>query len=117
MAYVQPGDGHWPTPRMHRLAVPYTTLSRWSLMLLNLLFPNHPIYMVGHTALGPWQRVTPIPQPSLHGGEGSYFPGLVPSDDTVDSESVMGIIPGDSGVVIGYQVDEFTHTWSAEYGL
>ena len=27
----------------------------------------------------------------------------------------MGIKPGDSGVVIGYQVDEFTHTWSAEW--
>ena len=26
----------------------------------------------------------------------------------------MGIKPGDSGVGIGYQVDEFTHTWSAE---
>ena len=26
----------------------------------------------------------------------------------------MGVKPGDSGVVIGYQVDEFTHTWSAE---
>ena len=32
----------------------------------------------------------------------------------VNSESVMGIKPGDSSVVIGYQVDEFTHTWSAE---
>ena len=46
--------------------------------------------------------------------EGSSFPGLVPSDDAANSESVMGIKPGDSGVVIGYQVDEFTHTWSAE---
>ena len=52
--------------------------------------------------------------PSLHDGEGSSFPGLVPSGNTVDSESVMGIKPGDSGVVIGYQVDEFTCTWSAE---
>ena len=26
----------------------------------------------------------------------------------------MGVKPGNSGVVIGYQVDEFTHTWSAE---
>ena len=26
----------------------------------------------------------------------------------------MGIKPGDSGVVIGYQVDGFTCTWSAE---
>ena len=55
-----------------------------------------------------------IPPPSLHDGEGSSFPDLVPSDDVVDSDSVMGIKPGDSGVVIGYQVDEFTHTWSAE---
>ena len=27
----------------------------------------------------------------------------------------MGIKPVDSSVVIGYQVDEFTHTWSAEW--
>ena len=33
----------------------------------------------------------------------------------VNSESAMGIKAGDSGVVIGYQVDEFTHTWSAEW--
>ena len=57
----------------------------------------------------------PIPLPSLHDEEGSLLPGLVPSDDTVDSESVMGIKLGDSSVVIGYQVDEFTCTWSAEH--
>ena len=27
---------------------------------------------------------------------------------------MLGVKPGDSSVVIGYQVDEFTHTWSAE---
>ena len=32
-----------------------------------------------------------------------------------DSESVMGIKPDDSSVVIGYQVDEFTCTWPAEW--
>ena len=32
----------------------------------------------------------------------------------VDPDSVMAIKPGDSGVVIGYQVDEFTRTCSAE---
>ena len=54
-----------------------------------------------------------IPLPSIHDGEGSSFPGLVPSDDAVNSESVMSIKPGDSSVVIGYQVDEFICTWSA----
>ena len=52
----------------------------------------------------------PIPPPSLHGEEGSSFPGLVPSNDMVNYESVVGIKPCDSVVVIGYQVDEFTHT-------
>ena len=32
-----------------------------------------------------------------------------------DSESVMDIKPGDSSVVIGYRVDEFTCTWSVEW--
>ena len=35
--------------------------------------------------------------------------------DIVNSESVMGIKSDDFGMVIGYQVDEFTHTWSAEW--
>ena len=56
-----------------------------------------------------------IPLPSPHDVEGSSFPGLVPSDDAVNSGSVMGIKPGGSVVVIGYQVDEFTCTWSAEW--
>ena len=38
----------------------------------------------------------------------------LPSDDAVDSDSVMGVKPSDSSVVIGYQVDEFTHTWTTE---
>ena len=46
--------------------------------------------------------------------EGSSILGLAPADDTVNSESVVGIKPGDSGVVIGYQVDDFTHTWSSK---
>ena len=31
------------------------------------------------------------------------------------TESAVGIKPGDFGVVIGYQVDEFTYTWPAEW--
>ena len=34
--------------------------------------------------------------------------------NTVSSESVVDIKPGDSSVLVGYQLDEFTHTWLAE---
>ena len=57
-AYVQPGDGHWSTPGMHRVAASSTTLSRGHLLLLSQLFPNHPLYMVGPTPLGAKQIVT-----------------------------------------------------------
>ena len=56
-AYVQPGDGYWSMPGMHRVAAPSATLSRGK-PFATQLFPNHPIYMVGHTALGAQQRVT-----------------------------------------------------------
>ena len=113
-AYVQPGDGPWPTLGMHRVVTPSTTLSRGSLMLLSLLFPSHPIYMVGHSALGVWQRVTQSLHLPYMVGRGLLFSGLFPSNDMVGYETVMGIKPGDSALVIGYQGDEFTHTWSAE---
>ena len=73
-------------------------------MLLSHLFPSHPKYMVGHNSFGDLPESHPIPLPSLHGGEESSFPGLFPSDDTVNSESVLDIKAGDSGVMIGYQV-------------
>ena len=50
----------------------------------------------------------------LHGGKVSSFPNLVSGNDTVDSKSVMSTKPGDSAMMIGYQFDEFIHTWSAE---
>ena len=68
----------------------------------------------GVYSLGGSVESHPIPLPSLHDWEGSSFPGLVPSDDAVNSDSVMSIKSGDSGMVIGYQIDEFTCTWSAE---
>ena len=49
---------------------------------------------------------------ALYDGERSSLQGLVPSDDMVNSESVVDIKPGESGVEIGYQVDDFTCTWS-----
>ena len=68
----------------------------------------------GAYSLGTWQKITQF-LPSLHGGEGSSFPGLVPPNDMVGSECVVGIKCGDSGVMIGYQVDEFTCTWSTKW--
>ena len=124
-AYVQPGDVNWLTPGMHRVAVPSTALSRGSLMPLNQLSPSYPKYKLGQAALAAC-RVSPNLSAFLAWWGGVFFSGYVPSNDTVDSEStvhnhtvdsesVVDITPGDSGVVIGYQVDEFTHTWSAEW--
>ena len=108
---MQPGDGHQSTPGMHRLAAPTATLGRVEPSATHSAMPR-PIG--GVYSLGGSIESHLIPLPSLHDGEGSSFPGLVPSDDVVDPASVMAIKPGDSSVVIGYQVDEFTCTWSAE---
>ena len=48
-----------------------------------------------------------IPVPSPYGRDGSSFASNVLPSDMVNSESLMGVKPGDSGVVIRYQVDEF----------
>ena len=56
----------------------------------------------------------PIPLHSLHGGERSSFWSCVPHDDKVNSESVKSVKPGDSGVVIGCQLDQFVCILSVE---
>ena len=104
-AYVQPGGGQWSTPGLHRVAAPSATFSRMEPSGTHSAVPQ-PIG--GVYSLGGSIESHLIPPPSLHDGEGSSFPGLVPSDDAVDSDSVMGIKPSDSGVVIGYQVDELS---------
>ena len=109
---MQPGDGHQSTPGMHRVAAPTATLGRVEPSATHSAVPQ-PIG--GVYSLGGSIESHLIPPPSLHDGEGSSFPGLVPSDDAVYPDSVMGIKHGDSGVVIGYQVDEFICTWSAEW--
>ena len=112
---MQSGDGHWPTPGMQRVAAPSTTLSRGEPYAAQSAVPQ-PCHLYGGAySFGGLAESHPIPLPSLHGGEGSSFPGLVPYNVTVNSESAMGIKPGDSGVMIGYQVDAFTHIWSAEW--
>ena len=113
-AYVQPGDGHWPTPGMHRVAVLSTTLSRREPYATQSAVPQSSHLYGGAYSFGNLAESYPIPPPSLHGGEGSSFPDLVPSNDEVDSESAISIKPCGPDGVIGYQVDEFTHIWSAE---
>ena len=108
---MQPGDGHWSTPGLHRVAAPSATLGRVEPSATHSAVPQP---FGGVYSLGGSIESHLIPLPSLCDGEGSSFPGLVPSDNAVNSDSVMGIKPGDSSVVIGYQVDEFTCTWSAE---
>ena len=100
-AYVQPGDGHQSTPGMHRVAAPSATLGRGEPSATHSAVPQpiHGVYSLGGSV-----ESYLIPLPSLHDGEGSTFPGLVPSDDAVNSDSVMGIKPGDSGVVIGIRL-------------
>ena len=100
-AYVQLGDGHGPPPGMHRVASPSTTLSRREPSATQSAV-SRPSHLYGEAYIFGGLAELPIPPPSLHGGEGSSFPGFVPSNATVNSESAMGIKPGDSGVVIGY---------------
>ena len=114
-AYVQPDDGYWSTPGMHRVAAPSAILSMGQPSATQSAVPQ-PSHLYGGTySLGCSAESHTIPPPSLNDRERSSFPGLVPSDDVVNSKSVMGIKPGDSSVVNGYQVEEFTHTWSAEW--
>ena len=113
-AYVQPGDGHWPTPGMHRVAVPSTALGKGTLLLLSQLSSSHSNYMVGHTALGTWQRVTQSLYLPCMVGSGLLFHVRFHLMTQLTQNLWFTIKPGDSGMVIGYQVDEFTCTWSAE---
>ena len=59
----------------------------------------------------------PIPLPYLHGREGCSLPGCVSLNDKINSNFMVGITSGDSGLVIGYQFDEYTCTWLAEHLL
>ena len=111
-AYVQLGGGHQSTPGMHRVTAPSATLGRGKPSATHSAVCQ---LFGGAYILGDSVESHLIPLPSLHGRERSSFPGLVPSDDAVNSDSVMGIKPGDSNVGIGYQVDEFTRTWSAKW--
>ena len=77
-------------------------------MLLTKLSASHSIHMVGNTALELSRVSQYLCHPYWWGG--SSHLDFVPSSNMFDSKSVVGIRPGDSFVITGYQVDEFTHT-------
>ena len=79
-------------------------------MLLKRLMPRHPCGIVGYTAWIAQQVVTwSCCLPYMVGGALS-FPGLVPPVATVNSESVIVFIPGNSGTVMWYYIDDFICT-------
>ena len=72
----------------HQVTAPSGTLGRVEPSATHSAVPQ---LLGGVYSLGGCIESHPIPLPSLHDREGSSFPGLVPSDDAVDSDSVMGI--------------------------
>ena len=89
-----------------------TVLNRRSFLLLIQLSPRHSINIMRHTALG-LSRVTQAL--CLLSWWERFFPCCVPLNDMVNFKSVVGIGSHCSVVVIGYQADKFTHTWSSEH--
>ena len=64
--------------------------------------------------LGGFADSHPIPQPPIHGRvRYSFLIMLNPMAEL--TPLVVGIKPGDAGVVIGYQVDELTLTWLVKF--
>ena len=87
-----------------------------SLMLLFTVLSAIPPIWWGNTALGTWQSHL-MPPPSPYDGYMSSFPDSAPPYNRFNSESVVEVKPGDSGVGIEYQPDEFDHTWLLEHFL
>ena len=96
------------------MAAPPTALSREEIHATHSAVP-HPFHPYGGAySLGVSTESCLIPQLSMYGWEGSFFSSTQFSD-MVNSESVMGIKPSISGVVIEYQVNKFTHSWLVEH--
>ena len=104
------GAGFWPMTLV--LSSSYTPTTLGGLMLLRQLLLAYHVTWRGNRFGA--QQSTDL-SAFMHGGEVSSFPGLVPPNDMVNSRSVVGVKFGNSSVVIGYQVDNPTHTWLEEH--
>ena len=109
-AYVPSGDSLWPLPEVHKVAAPPTALCGGELHATHSAVSSHSIHMMGHTALEAQQSPNPYTFPTWQGGV--FFSTI---KWPIYSKSVVGIKLGDSDVVIGYHIDEYTHTWLAEH--
>ena len=74
---MQPGDVYQLTPGMHRIAAPSTILSRGDPSASHSAVPQPSHLYGGPYNFGDLAESHLIPPPSLHGGKGSSFPGLV----------------------------------------
>ena len=76
--------------------------------------PQSPMqYCMVHSPAG--LTVTPDTSTFHNCSEGYSFPDLLPSDHTINTESVVGAKHGASDVVTGYQLNNFTCTWLADH--
>ena len=97
---------------MHQVAA-FTSLCMVDLQATYSAVPHPSNVYGGNTTLGAQQNHL-ILLPSLHGREGSSFPVCV-NLMMQWTQSVLGVKPGDSGVVIGYQVDELSDICLGEH--
>ena len=98
---MPPSDGLWPTPSVHCVTAPPTAWSQREHVVTHLTIPQQ-FHSYGEAySYGGFIEHDQIPHTSLHSNEGSSLPGYASPNDSINSESVAKVTPGDSGVVIG----------------
>ena len=111
--HAWPGDGHQSTPGIHRVAAPSTTLSGEAFCYSVCCFPTIPSILWG---IQPWGLGSESPDPSAFP---TWWGGVFFSRfGAIRWHSWLWICDGHSTWWFQcddrYQVDEFSHTWSAE---
>ena len=113
-AYVPPDGDPWSTSGVHYVVAPPTALSGVSLMLFIQLSQNHSINMMEHSALGAWAESPQSFYLPYMVGRSLLFQVTFHMMTKLTLNWEVGIKLSDSGVVIGYQVDEFNLTCSVQ---
>ena len=90
--YVPSGNGVCLMPEVHQVAASPTALSHGEPSATHFTVPQPFQEYCGAYSFQHLAESNLIPQASLHGGEGSSFPGSALHNDTVESGSVLGIL-------------------------